>query len=350
MSDEKPAIREGLWDCPNCSNANRGRDTSCSGCGQQRENVEFYLPDDAKAVEDAEVAARARSGPDWVCAYCETSNGGGNKSCVQCGAGADEGKNREQKVILDKPAAPAAPAGAAATAASTGASAGAGAGADAGGGGGGAAKLGIIGMVVLALLCVVCGGIGVLAFRTSEEQATVTAMSWERSIQVEERRWVKEDGWDLPRDARLIRKGEEKKGTKKVQTGTEKVKVGKKDLGNGFFEDVYEDKPVYKEEPVYATKYYYEVQRWFDDRTERSKGSGTDGLRWPDVRIGPNEREGTRTQTYKVTVQTAKDKKTYDYAAKDEASYKRFTVGSKWVAVINGLGSVTELKAPGSKK
>jgi hypothetical protein len=49
--------------------------------------------------------------------------------------------------------------------------------------------------------------------------------------------------------------------------GAEQVKAGRRDLGNGFFEDVYRDEPIYRERPVYRTRVSYDVQRWVPDRS-----------------------------------------------------------------------------------
>jgi hypothetical protein len=46
------------------------------------------------------------------------------------------------------------------------------------------------------------------------------------------------------------------------QVGTRRVKAGHRDLGNGFFEDVYSDEPICRERPVYRTRVAYDVQRW----------------------------------------------------------------------------------------
>jgi hypothetical protein len=46
----------------------------------------FRLPDDASAVTDADLLARAAEGPDWGCDQCGTSNSARQTSCQQCGA------------------------------------------------------------------------------------------------------------------------------------------------------------------------------------------------------------------------------------------------------------------------
>ncbi len=85
------AIREGAWDCLHCGmKRNRGPEKFCGGCGAPRgDNVKFYLPEDARVVEDEEELRRAKAGPDWNCRYCGGDNQGYNNFCTGCGAGKD---------------------------------------------------------------------------------------------------------------------------------------------------------------------------------------------------------------------------------------------------------------------
>ena len=62
-----------------------------------------------------------------------------------------------------------------------------------------------------------------------------------------------------------------------VKVGEKKVKVGVKDLGNGYFKDIYENRPVYetktetyretkyRDVPVYMTKYKYKMMKWIEE-------------------------------------------------------------------------------------
>ena len=81
------------------------------------------------------------------------------------------------------------------------------------------------------------------------------------------------------------------------QVGTENVKIGEKDLGNGYFEDIYEEHPVYedieetyqttkyKKIPIYKTKYKYAVFKWKNAETLNTYGLNKPAL-WPeDVRL-----------------------------------------------------------------
>ena len=73
--------------------------------------------------------------------------------------------------------------------------------------------------------------------------------------------------------------------------------TGYKDLGNGYFEEITDERPVYetyyeseeykepiyRQEPIYKTKYYYEFDKWLYERTATKhekyyvKGNNIDG-------------------------------------------------------------------------
>jgi hypothetical protein len=125
-----------------------------------------------------------------------------------------------------------------------------------------------------------------------------------RAIDVEAWRAVRNQAWEgeTPGGARLLSRERQVHHTERERTGTDRVKVGRRDLGNGFFEDVYEDRPVYRERPVYRTRIAYEVETWVRDRTERASGSDQ-SPRWPDPRLRGREREAGRHEAYVVLLQ-----------------------------------------------
>ena len=243
------AIREGAWDCPVCGRKrNRGPDKFCGGCGSPRgPEVQFYLPDDAPEVTEAEALKRAAAGPDWICPYCDADNPAVNAFCSGCGAPRDAAKTREVvEQRFDAPAAPPSPQPLAAPPPAERRSSrlkkGFG--------------LGCLGLVALIALVVFLG-------RPKSTTLTVTGFHWLRTIAVEELRPVTEQAWEgeVPGGARILGRSREvhhvdhiqigtetrtRTVSERVQTGTERVKVGTRDLGNGYFEDVYEDRPIYE--------------------------------------------------------------------------------------------------------
>lgn len=120
-----------------------------------------------------------------------------------------------------------------------------------------------------------------------EIEVQVESFEWERTIRVEENKKIKEEGWSLPQGGELITSFREihhyeqvldhyetRTRTQQRATGTEEYVCGKRDLGNGYFEDKYctrttyesyeeeYQEPIYRDEPVYQTKYSYWIYRW----------------------------------------------------------------------------------------
>jgi hypothetical protein len=321
------AIREGRWDCRYCGRAgNRGPDNHCLGCGAPRDaEVKFYLPPDAAEVTDAEALGRARLGPDWRCGYCGNDNPADAKFCGGCGAGSDgsEGK-RKVSEIRDAAPAPVPPPGKP---------------------GGGKKTLGI----VLGIVAAVIGGLWFFVFRTHSEELTVTGHAWERSIEIEKYRTVTEEAWEgeVPAGGREVSRSREVYRTEKVQTGTERVKVGARDLGNGYFEDVFEDRPVYRDNPVYRDKIRFLIERWKKDR-EPSASGRDQNPRWPDVALGDKEREGSRREKYRVLLKDAQGRER-EFVAPDEALWKTYQPGKSYRATVRASGEVVELAKPAER-
>jgi hypothetical protein len=350
------AIREGAWDCPVCGRkGNRGPDKFCGGCGSPRgPEVAFYLPEDAPEVTEAEALKRAQAGPDWICPYCGADNPALNAFCSGCGAPRDGAKTREVvERRLDAPPPPPVPLASPPQP-----------------GGGSRFKKGcgfaLLGLVALVALVVFLG-------RPKSTTLTVTGHHWLRTIAVEELRPVTEQAWEgeVPGGARVlgsrrevhhvdhIQIGSETRTrtvNEQVQTGTERVKVGTRNLGNGYFEDIYEDRPkyetrsrqetyqepVYRDQPVYRNRVRYEVDKWMPDREARAEGRDR-AAAWPDPRLGSKEREGKRTELYEVFFRTAKGENA-TWKAPSEAVWSRFEEGRTYTGKVYGDGRVAEVE------
>jgi hypothetical protein len=357
------AIREGAWDCPHCGRKkNRGPDKFCGGCGAPRgEDVRFYLPDDAREVTDAAELARAQAGPDWICPYCEGDNPAANTFCSGCGAPRDGAAVRLVVEHRDAPVPPPPGPPPPQPVVSSGS-----------GKAGGVLKKGC-GIGCLGLLLV----FGLLWFLGRPRETTLTAegFSWERTVQVEALRAVTEEAWEdsVPAGARVLSRsrqvhhtnrvqiGTERRTrtvTEQVQVGTERVKVGTRDLGNGYFEDIYEDRPVYedrsheesydepvyREDPVYAVKVRYEIDKWQAAREERDAGQDR-APRWPDAPLADNERQGGRKEAYEVRFRDEKGKPCV-YKTTDEAEWRRFEPGGSYRAKVKPDGEVATFLGP----
>ncbi|HCF62281.1 MAG TPA: hypothetical protein DFS52_30355 [Myxococcales bacterium] len=338
------AIREGRWDCPQCGNqGNRGSELKCPACGRVRaEEVQFYAAEDAAEVTDEAALARAKAGADWICEFCGATTPADQKRCRGCSADRTE-KRRAVKELLDRPEAPApAP-----------------------------KKKSKAGLVLAGIGLLAIAG-GLLLCRAKEASMTLAGVSWERTVEVEKYTTVVEEHWRdrLPEGARILsterkleRTDKVQTGTRpvtktveeKVQTGTKKVKVGKKDLGNGYFEDLFkeepvyetrqrtvtEDEPVYRDDPVYADWCRYEIDKWVKDRVEKASGADK-SPDWPAVAATDKQRPGKKVETYRALFKDA-DGEEHEWTPKlDE--WQRLEVGRKY-NVVTRLGSVQGLAA-----
>jgi hypothetical protein len=311
------AIREGKWRCPYCSAVNRGAELSCGGCGATRaEDVEFFLEDQAEEVTDAKLLALAQAGADWLCESCQTSNRPEMGRCRNCGAERGTSPSRPVRDIRpERPAPPAPPPSR-----------------------GGCLRW----VVALALLALgFCAVASYFAFRKTEETVRVTGFEWTRAIDVEAWRAVRNQAWEgeTPAGARVLSRERQVHHAEREQSGTERVKVGKRDLGNGFFEDVYEDRPVYRERPVYGTRVTYELETWVKDRTERASGSDR-SPRWPDPGLRGREREAGRHETYVVLLE---GRRRYRMELPQER-WAALPPGQELRAVVQGGGRVLSLE------
>ncbi len=368
-------IREGSWICPHCQTKNRGAKENCDACGAVRGNVQFIYEEDGQAVTDAAEKAKATAGPDWICAFCGGSNAFDRQRCQSCSAARSDGTLREVKDATVK-------------------------------GGEGSAKrqysphatvapdvriepvkvpLPIwfkAGCAVVVLGFMALMGLQCLSF---EDTMTVAGKEWRRSIQVMQYQTFREGAWrgELPAGAREIGRQEKVRSyrdvligyktvqetyTEQEQAGTKKVKKGVRDLGNGRFEELWEDEPVYRDvektrtvqkpqyrqEPVYDTWIEFEVDRWKDIEKATAQGT-TDEPRWPETGASPHprdvvgeKREGAREEKYKVTLKSDKDGKEYQVEELDNKplsyeAFQRLKPGDKHKVIISGLGLVKDI-------
>ncbi|MBF0409901.1 MAG: hypothetical protein HQM10_21340 [Candidatus Riflebacteria bacterium] len=367
MAEE--VIKEGKWICPNCAAKNRGLHIECPSCGAARGNVQFIYDENASAIVDEDEKKQALSGPDWICAYCETSNKYAAQQCKQCQAEKAVGKSRQERDLndskpdrqtkqnkhenhvqakarpIDIPEAP-----------------------------NGYFKFGCIAIILLFSILA-----GLQCYKT-EMVLDITDRSWERSFVVQEYKTLKKGDWvdKVSSKARISKKERKQRTTKQVQVGTKsvkenytkqvkvgtkKVKTGVKDLGNGSFKEIWEEKPVYEDrdevrtvskpvyedQPVYDTWAEYEIDDW-DKGVELKTSGGAEDPYWPKEKVAdsPRERIGEKRavqhkEMYKLVFSTPDKKSTYDV---DKINSKpipsdlfiQAKIGTKWKALVSGLG------------
>jgi hypothetical protein len=359
------AIREGRWDCTSCGAAgNLGRTINCPSCGLPRlDGTRFYLPEDAPEITDAAHLAQARAGADWVCEHCGASARAAQEDCPGCGAprgssGTQEvhdydlgdiprdGKERRARPAAAQPVAarPKSP------------------------------WRGRVVLVALALL-------GWWFFRSQEIGATVDGKQWNRTLEVQAYRTLRESGFELPEGGRTIRSyraireyrqvldhyvTRERQVSEQVQTGTRTYTCGSRDLGNGNFEDrtcteptyetrsrteTYQD-PVYRQEPVYGTKYDYDIERWVRDTVLAESGRAAQPSelgepKWPVTRLRERQREGERTEKYVLHYKGDNDKE-YQHEVPLQR-YQAVRVGTPVRLKVSRAGKVELLKVDSAK-
>ena len=328
-------IIRGYWDCSSCDTKGiRGDVRNCPGCGKPRgDDVKFYMKD--KEYLSDEEAAKVSHEADWFCEYCGALNSANDTKCKGCGAekaASDKDyhdlRDAEDQKLYEKARKENLAREAEYKAKSR-------------------KRL----KVVLAIIAaIVLAGVFMLMPKTSD--ATVTQLAWERTIPVEQYQDVEESDWELPAGANLHETKREIHHydqvldhyvTEYVQKSREVIDHYEtvyeyEDLGNGNFEEVSheepvyvteyyteeEQKPVYRDEPVYQTKYYYDIWKWVEVRTSDSSGKDHNPT-WNEPTLASDEREGTRTGVYTITVENKKGKATsYEL---EESAWNQVEVG-----------------------
>lgn len=318
-------IYVGRWDCDYCGNiGNLGPHTHCSECGGLRsEDVVFYMPRgiDSK-VTDEDAIAEAKEGANWVCGFCNNGNRNSYKACVSCGAMKDDAQGELKVREFSEREVPRSsqPEQQMATKAQPNRS--------------NAFMKFIVGFAVLAF------GFFGLSQISSTIEVQVTSIEWNRTIEVEEYKEVEEEDWSLPSEGKMIESFKAihhydrrvtgyQTRTRTVQeaAGSEQYVCGKRDLGNGYFEDkyctrtIYRDRqeqyeePIYQEFPVYKTKYKYLIYRW--KPYEEYKTNGND--KKPEWATLPSFVE-TKKEQFRIQA----EKETYYFAIKDHKDETRW--------------------------
>ena len=336
------------WDCPYCGNkGNRGDAMNCPSCGRARGEVKFYMKDhnegdtleanergDLEYLSDEQAKAVGKN-PDWYCSFCNSLNRDNAAFCGNCGASRENSEANYFEMLKEKEAREQAEQAAQSQPQRSAPS---------------SKKL------LLIILAAVVALVGLFVFlngnKTSGDQ-TVSALAWQRVIEIEENREFSESGWQLPEGAELTSQRQEIHHYDNVVDHYENVEVEKsrqvldyyetyytyEDRGNGTYEEISHERPVYKKEyyteterrpvyvqvPRYSTKYYYKIWRWVSSRQVEAHGDDLNA-EWPAFTLAENEREGQHTEVYRFTVESEKDKKTKTYRIA-EADWRNLNVG-----------------------
>ncbi|WP_029324212.1 zinc finger Ran-binding domain-containing protein [Butyrivibrio sp. AE3004] len=327
----------GYWDCPFCGSTGiPGTTYDCPNCGRQRgKETKFYMKEGTVEY----VPGHKVSGADWYCDYCGALNSAERTTCENCGSQRDESKedyfslkepktdnfnnnfnNTESSTSNEKKS---------------------------------ASKFITFGIIALIILMVIL--ISRFLSRPKDSTFLVQSMSWENSIKIEENKTFRESDWKLPDGARLAYTKSEIRSYESVLDHYESVTKSRQVQDGGHYETSYsdngdgsftehstfvpdytteyytEEEPVYRKEPVYDTKYYYDIDKWVDSRTETSSGNDKNPY-WPDLNLTEKEREAGRSSTYSMSGELTYKSlrkyktKTVKYTI-DEAMWKAIDIG-----------------------
>lgn len=313
------AIRMGYWDCPSCNQKRiEGLNGTCTNCGMPRgPKIQFYTDDAAPEIADPEALARARAGTDWQCKFCGADNGAGKTECHQCGASADGMRKREERVVMDPTPPP-------------------------------KSRLPLL-LAVIAAVVFLFGGCWFVFFRAKPMEVTVAAATWTKSVDVERLTVERGEGWsdEVPAGARELGRTTRDRA-KKVQDGVTRTKVGKKDLGNGTFEDIYKEEPKYVTKNVPEPWVTYEVEKWVKEKTVEKQT--TDGSEPPEPAAAAGARERLSNKQNKLVLSLEGKGKTYAFdvdlskEGDPKAVVARYAKGKRFTAMVTAAGGVRELK------
>ncbi|MBI4677355.1 MAG: zinc ribbon domain-containing protein [Elusimicrobia bacterium] len=317
-------VFEMLWDCEFCSAKKLLGKTHryCPRCGAPQNPQKRYFPSDADKVEAKD---HEYHGADKLCLACKTANSAKTKFCVACGGSMAEGKT----VPLVS-----------------------------GGGAVGPAKevlaevdareearksarrrliakvaAGCAGLVLLLLV--------VLAATSKEVELSVAGRLWEREIDIEAFRTVKESSWcdSMPVDSYDVSRSREVRSHDSVADG-EDCRTVRRDRGDGTYSEEEECTTRYRDEPVYDDMCRYSVDRWARQRSEVARGALSEPPAWPEARLSRTgqcqgcEREGARKERYTVNLQGGG--KTHSCAFAQDR-WGSFAAGSRWKGRVNAL-------------
>lgn len=356
MAQKEVGYVELEWTCKRCGTKNPGMQKTCTNCGAPITTEDaFELPDQQVLITEEEKLKQAKKGADIHCPYCGTANPADAAVCSQCGGDLKQGSARETGKVMgshttapvpEKPcpycnqpvrataqrcpncggdllrppaqAAPAQPV---------------------------AARKPSLAMIIGAIaLFLVCCGIGsfflFLANKTEDLRGQVQAVEWQMSVQILEQRPVEREDWEdqLPAGAEIVSCTD-----KYYETRSEPAPKSTEVCGTPYTIDegsgagrVVQD----CEYRVYASSCTYTVLDWTVVDTLQTSGFDTNPY-WPDFSLGSDQREGNRSEFYRVNFNV--DGQIMEYRPLDVSEFRQFNPGSEWTLTINGLGAITNI-------
>lgn len=349
------------WRCPSCSTMNPGPQKTCSACGNpQPGNVQFENMPQQELITDALAVETIKKGADIHCPYCGTRNPVDAKICSQCNGDLVGGEQRKSgEVVGAFSSGPAAkvPCPTCGTLNEPNAgrcsSCGAGLATAPGKANSGSAVSALSGkkrsplflagaVVLIVVLLSACIGLISLLTRTKEITGTVTGSEWTRTINVEQVADVTKSDW---RDAipagvivgacelRYNHTSDQPEGNNYQEVCGTPYTV---DTGTGYGEVVQDC-----QYEIYMDYCSYATQEWQVYQNFTQTGQDLNPV-WPQVILGVGQREGARTESYKIIFDTNKGMMDYTIISVDE--FLQYTPASEWLLEVNSFGNITGLQ------
>jgi hypothetical protein len=180
-----------------------------------------------------------------------------------------------------------------------------------------------------------------LTLGSSESVATVQDVQWTYSVALEGLTPVTLEAWrdEIPSGATLV--GCERKVRSVV---SEPVPGATEVCGTPYIVDTGTGKGEVTQDCEYQVPgdwCRYSVLQWVKLEREQTATGHDLNPRWPAFSLANNQREGERSEIYKVTFMA--DDKEYVYRPKDVYEYQKYNVGSRWKIETNRLGGVTSV-------
>ncbi len=317
-----------IWQCAYCDTQNPGPIKSCTNCGApQPEDVEFLQVDEAlfNFVKDEALIRMAKAGPDVHCPFCGTRNLSTAEVCKKCGGDLSwDGKARQtgQRVRTVTEAQAPQPPGPQAPEKT-------------------ARKVSPVVLIIILAVIVGCVVLLFMLLRTDDLTATVSDVQWERSIAIEAYTSVtRSDWWDeVPDGAQVTECSMAYRFTSEEPQVSATEVCGEPyvvDTGTGVGEVVQDC--TYE---VYDDYCEFTEMAWVVAETVTDSGRDL-SPEWPTLNLGPDQREGSRSETYVINFRDGSD--TYRFTTSNVQLFLQAEVGSRWTLEVNQLGGVQAIE------
>ncbi|MCV2358472.1 hypothetical protein LNV08_05735 [Paucibacter sp. TC2R-5] len=322
------------WDCPHCHATGLLGLTHrhCPHCGAAQDASRRYFPPEGKEIE---AKHHRYVGADWQCGYCGSPNAASAKFCINCSAGQDGSK---PVALVHEGADQSSPRPLAGSGASAGAAATS-----------SAPRARhwpwgwLLGAVLLALLAS-----AITAYlMTRDNEVSLVAKSWERSIAIERLNELRDSDWcdQMPSDAYGVWRSRELRSHRQVADG-QTCSNERVDNGDGSFRYQKSCITNYRQEPVYDMRCSYKVLRWRTDRQVVANQLSHPEPTWPTVdlpsrlfqskKVG-TERQGAQTERYMLSLQGQRLQDSWTCTVKPEV-WAKLSVGAQLTLPVRLLG------------